>query len=198
MFENTSRDDLCTILRGSLISYKGGAAAVQEVIDADTLQIYRYADRESQLIALNSEDLSFEPAHLGFINGPTHCLYVSRKPSRQFSQGLTRNNVIYDAVRGFETTDYDFIDKVKSLSCYKEIDNLFKGIYPKIDDALNTLSDGVVKNLAISRSFAIRYTGELAYKKDVVGIVDFDNGNVSFLRNKKHLKWIWERYDESV
>lgn len=199
MFKDTTVEDLCTILKGTVIRYKGLPVLVKDVLDHETIMIQNYVDKLLHKADIGSEDVDYEPFSLGFVNAPLGVYYISREPTRQFRQGLCTENMAIRRVNGIDLMDNEgFINNFRRLGDGVTLTALVKGIYPSLKDAKEALDKGVAKVRAFSRGFAVDAAGRLIYKTNVVGLLDWETDRPVFYRNKQHLSWLWERRNESV
>lgn len=117
-------------------------------------------------IRLRDLDLSTIP--LGYFNSYRGASYLSRRPLRQWKQGLRYQNL--HAGNG------------NTNGLYEAIDYVAKGIYPKYDFCLETLFNEECPSVAFARRFAVakKPAGEarLLYKDRNVGRVMADNGEL--------------------
>lgn len=183
-FDTATLDDLKTILVGSVFRYKGEPILVHSINKRGgkfMLDIAHLGFMETRSVVLTSRFLDFSPVPLGFCNTAFGAVYVMRKPSRTYRQGLGLNNAAFSV---FEYEDNFFYAKNSvDDSC---LTDTILGNYPKRIDAIAKVRENK-KSVAFSRTLAITAEGFLFYKQEKIGCVD-NAGEICLFWNKEHYK----------
>ena len=92
---------------------------------------------------------------LGYCNlgGDYGAVWLSRIPRRQYSQGLTRNNVAVNGARGRENRLPLNFDHITGMACFVDMMN---GVYPAYADAVQQLNaNRALPSVAFARDFCL-------------------------------------------
>lgn len=185
MYEESSIEDLTRILVKSVIMYKKVPIYVREITEKKELSVFYLGQREKEIIPLSSIDLDFKPVSLGMCNHGGHAYYLSRIPSRQWSQGLTPENINIRFLDNQElSNECQSLIKLNN----KSIHSCILGEYPSMEKCITAVEKPGVSEMAFSREFALNKNLSLYYRGDKVGMIDSDNGKTIFENHKKFLK----------
>lgn len=150
-------------LNGTMVSYKGEPAFVDNVRDLDNVVISVWP-RNGDFISVSVDDLDLTPPQLGFMNLQESCHYVTRMPMRQWKQGFRPNQAeTYGPPARLPHSSHHFFI------------NLYKGIYPSYEECMETVCCEEAKSKAFSRHFGIVKKGKktlLVFKKYFVAELD--------------------------
>lgn len=187
MYEEASLEDLSTLLMNSVIMYKKLPIMIQGISLNRELHASYIGQKGTEEIPLNSPDLDFKPVPLGMCNHSGHAHYLSRKPGRQWSQGLTSKNINISFLNKEKTGD-SWMNLLNLKN--KSIHSCILGEYPSIENCIVALDKPDMLEMAFSREFAINKNLLLYYRSESVGMIDSDNGKIIFEKHKKFLKEI--------
>ena len=188
-YETASLDDLKTILLSSIIRYKGEPVYVRDVLQAAKRFYLKISNldnlNEQRNVLLISRFLDFTPVPLGYCNTPTGAVYLSRKPSRNYRQGLHHNNVHF---KGLMYED-NYFGRIGSMADPVLVPTI-KGDYPSIRKAVDFVQ-GAKISCAFSRVGAISPEGEVLFRGQVVGYVEASSATIA-------LRWSCEYYRKAL
>lgn len=136
----------------------------------------------------NLSDLDLTPLRFGYVNYFNRACYLARLPQRVFRQGAREGSCrIYYQGRFERCPNFD-----------GHVANTVLGIYPSVEDCVETVLGDTTTSQAFNRKFAIRKTKKdkllLLYKEREVGEVD-DNCKCKLSDNTKYLT---ESLDEAL
>lgn len=194
IYDDTTYDDLITILKHTVVMYDGVPVYISEVTPDGKLYVRNMVSKENHLYEINDELFSFEPVKLGYINIKGHAAYLSRTPSRQYKQGLSVNTL------KIQCTDAEYSGQIQEMirKFTFEMSNTIRNIFPSIDEATKLLAQDERKSVACSRVFKINADGNLFYKEQNVGLLDFNTKVPIFSRKYSYLKQLWDIQNECV
>jgi hypothetical protein len=181
-YESATLDDLATILKDSIVRYKGEPVYIQELKTTAMgikCVVTALDNLEQSFISLNSKFLDLTPVPIGCCNTPTGSVFITRRPSRSYRQGLSFHNVY---IRNFDA-EPNYISNMGSLRI-AEMKACIKGVYPKIEEAIVIAKEKRI-SCAFSRTHRISPSGELYHRTEQIGIVDFKTGIPSLLWDKE-------------
>jgi hypothetical protein len=185
-YETASLDDLKTILLASIIRYKGEPAYVRDVLQTAKGFYLTISDLENlnaqRNVLLVSRFLDFTPVPLGYCNTPTGAIYLSRKPSRNYRQGLHHNNVHFKGLM-YESNYFGRIGSMADPALVPTI----KGDYPSLRKAVDLVQEHKISH-AFSRVGAISPEGEVLFKGNVVGYVEAASAVIALRWNCEHYR----------
>lgn len=182
MYEEASIEDLTTMLANSVIMYKKVPVYVKEILMNRELSAHYLGQKGEEKISLSSPDLDFKPVPLGMCNHKGYAFYLTRRPGRQWSQGLTSKNIdVRELCAGGSWAD---LLKLQN----KSIHSCIVGEYPSMEGCITAMDKPDVFAMAFSREFAIDKNLSLYYRSEKVGMIDSDNGKIVLENHKKFLK----------
>ncbi|AJT60761.1 hypothetical protein [Citrobacter phage CVT22] len=161
-----SEADVNLRLKGSLVRKENVPMYVQEANSKDEVRVHNVhtGRKEDCLIA----DLDLTPVPLGYCVSDGDVLYVSRKPTRKYKQGLTtENSVAWDVM---------LQRHVKIPMADKGLCRTIMNDYPSVEEAFQECRKGKAI-VPFHRSWAVaNYKDELCvmHKGTVVGYVGDD------------------------
>lgn len=136
------------------------------VMDAHPGGVVSVRDVEDIVLNVKVKDLELTPVPLGFVNQDGQLLYVMRKPTRRYKQGLTRENIHAIDV---------FTGKEVGLNLHSvALSDTIRGVYPSVGDCFTAVREGAQKALAFSREWAVALMKDelsILHKGVVVGYV---------------------------
>jgi len=187
MYAEASREDLQTLFANTIIRYNKIPSYVKDVTEEKELALKPVLEGGFKRIKLYDPLLDFTPVPLGMCNHGGGAFFLSRRPLRQFAQGLHANTLSILAI-ACEDKKLAILE-VQTLKA-KGLHSCILGEYPPFAECLETLSkdDNGVDSLAFSREFAIDKDLSLFFKYEKVGLVSADNGKIVYQRSKAYLK----------
>jgi hypothetical protein len=129
-------------------------------------------EKEEMRKFISSRKFDMKTIKMGFMNIKGELLYCSRKPARQFKQGVSNNTFVSQAITGGARA----LNLVNAVGL-KEFADMLKGVYPTFDEAVRTMNKGKITGVAFHRQFALvrdPALPELLYlyhKSDKVGVI---------------------------
>ena len=184
MYEEASVDDLHRILVDSVIMYKKVPILVKNISLLRELHIEYVGQKKEDRIPLSSPELDFKPVSLGMCNHNGYSYYLTRRPARQWSQGLTLENLSITFLKN--EGDLRDMRKLNNKSIYSCI----MGDYPSLDSCITHLEKPEISEMAFSREWALDNGLSLYHRAERVGMINSDNGKPIFEKHKKFLKEI--------
>ncbi len=157
--EYVDKNTLSLRLKGSIVKFNCTLFRVNEIKDEGIVEGISILNQTTYILPYQLLDLS--PIPLGFVNTPTHCVYLYRQPARLYKQGLTYENCKLCYSR-------------KNLTYYLNfLPSTIMNVFPSFDEAWES---GIkLENIngplrAFSRWFAINpHRNQLYYKDLIVG-----------------------------
>lgn len=149
------------VRKGETPVYIKGVESINKVIVYDPIK------RETDFAKVS--DLNLTPVPLGYVERDGEVLYVTRKPTRKYKQGLTQENMVAKDVLSGRLVALRIDDRGLSKAIL--------GQYPSIEQSFQQCRDGA-DIVPFSREWAVaNYKGELCvmHKGSVVGYVGDDN-----------------------
>lgn len=195
MFEGSSVDDLVAMLRNTVVRYDNKWTLVKEILDEKTIKVHFLKTREEDIVLLNDPLLCVDAPNIGYVNGNQTAVYCYRRPTRQYRQGIHREQLFFQNATS---------DKQETLRRYlyewseKSLIALLSHKYYSVDEAIKVIENEGYEAAAVSKAFAISKGGSVLYKGEEIGLIDFDTKFITLKRNKKYLSWLWELKNESV
>lgn len=164
--------DLRTMYTHSLVIYKNRPVFIREIENTFTFHVFDLTTQRNTVIKIAEYDELKAPArHLGYVNCGGSAMYMSRRPVRRYSVGLSKNSVNFSNPPGHAPQGMDQIRRVVELNAPEIVDTVFNR-YPTIDECWEGLAAGVYKLVAFDRQFAMDHRGYIYYKADRVGKVN--------------------------
>lgn len=167
---NTAEEVSMRLLNTYISDDEGHPVYVCEVIDEEYVRVKPLNplggfDEHGDIVLLQGLDL--RPARLGFINWQGSALYLQRAPLRKYKQGLSSQSLLVDdsPTRG---------RKDSVMECGLPFINMWRGIYPSFEEALDMVLRMGVLSCSFHRDWAIQR-----------GIMPYENSSL-FLRYKNH------------
>lgn len=160
-------DDVKLRLQKSLVRYGGRPVIVDAVADKENVVVYdvKTGKRERCTVA----ELDLTPVPLGYSELEDTVVYVTRKPTRRYKQGLTTENIV--------ATDV-FTKRAVGLPIQaKPLARTVMGEFKSVEDAFQLCRNGE-RIVPFAREWAVaNYKDELCvmYRGNVVGYVGDDN-----------------------
>lgn len=179
MYAELGAGDLRQLFNHSLVLNHGRLTYLR-TLERD---VYLGFDLELQRpVEIERADFYFRPVdrHIGMVNTSFGCGYLSRRPARVFSIGLTSENT------RVSTLSHVIEEEIKGFTIRGIVD-AYRDDYPSIEDALKKAKEQA-SNCAFDKSFAIRYDGVVYYRKmRAVGF--YRNGEIEFNKGFEFLKF---------
>ena len=162
-----SAGDVKLRLQGSLVRVNNTPVYVREVLGENQVAVYNCITGDNAKVKVS--DLDLQPVQLGYTISDGDVLYVTRKPTRRYKQGLTSENmVVRDVLTG----------RLSKLRIDDEgLAKTVVGTYPTVEEAFQQCRNGKAI-VPFSREWAVaNYKEELCvmHKGNVVGYVGDDN-----------------------
>lgn len=186
-------NDAVRIYKYSLIRIDRELVLVKNVLENLTLIGMKLRSADEVRESVNSEKIDRYPIKTGFVNGFGTTVYVTRKTSRTYSQGLTSENIsVREIIHSHGSGE--LIDEVVQLR-FVGLCDMADGIYPSLHEAHSMIanSGGRINSIAFERNKALDYKGIVWYRSQPVGRYDADNDVVKLKPEFKHLNWIFQQ-----
>jgi hypothetical protein len=167
------REDIDQAFKDSLVLYKGKPAFCYGTYDDDEhIRIMDLTTRNVKIAVFKMAYVSPPPGRIGYVNTPYGCIYVSRRPIRQWKIGLSRGCAYLDSTLfGINDEEARMIMAEMTICRSSYLAPALAGDYPSFTQALEQ-STKTGKAVAFDRMLAI-YRGKIYYRATVVGkIVD--------------------------
>lgn len=158
-----SEADVKLRLQQSLVRKGKEPVYVQAVENKDTVVIHNCVTGRKERVDVSELDLS--PVPLGYVISDGEVVYVTRKPTRRYKQGLTTENMVVRDVLRNRFTKLSVNDKGLCKTVL--------GTYPSVEEAFQECRNGK-DIIPFSREWAVaNYKDELCvmHKGNVVGYV---------------------------
>lgn len=154
-FAYTNVADAQQHLQHSVVMYDKRPVWVNEIFDVDGDMVASITNIPTLRNAYNVSifDPLFCPreVRLGYTNTTGgHAVFLSRVPSRQYKQGICRNNThIPNTPEGLRVTTFEHLTRMASWS------DALRGIYPTFAEAVSLLKNGEgIRSVAFHRDYA--------------------------------------------
>lgn len=139
-------------------------------VDTLTGEVYCRVFPEHNLISCELKELNLEPFPLGYFNYEGDALYSRRLPSRQWKQGVRKENC--------QITSHVNLGKFIPNSAFEQaLLQLYTNHYQNKQVCLEKIANGEATSLAFHRNFSVatpKFT--LRYRGNVIGGLNPDNG----------------------
>lgn len=176
-YQSATLADLVTILKDSIIRYKGVPVVVNEVLDRPRgfmLAICPLTDRfNNKNVSINSKNLDYTPVPLGYCNSEFGAEWLYRRPARSYRQGLHSVNI---GARAFEEERSCVGNKGLYI---EEVEKCIRGVFPSLQEAIKVVRE-TGRSCAFSRSSCIRKDGRVFFKSTHVANIDSSSGVLYF------------------
>lgn len=172
--------DQMTLWKNSTIEYEGRYYWVLNVMGSYHFHLWDLEEDRELLLNTEGVPLNSIRQRLGYVNHKGRTYYLERQAYRQFSAGLTRNNV---SARGK--------DLPPELLRSKGLSDTLKGIYPSEAEVYAVGKAG--GSIAFDRQFAVGKRGCIYYKENFVGTYDFkryDRFNTALIQWHPGHEWL--------
>lgn len=137
---------------------------------------------------ISSKKFDLSTFKMGFMNKDGKIYYCSRKPRRQYKQGISNNTLCCEEVTAGPVNPY--MDPRPNLQLSKLIYercfvDMIKGVYPTFQDAVKLLENDDTSAVAFSREYALVKDTDLDglfylyHKQDKVGFILNDQINLA-------------------
>lgn len=187
MYEGITVKDLEMIFGKSLVMFNKEPHYVMGIPDPDTLTIKCVSSGKVIDTLVSNKLFDFKPVKLGMCNEGREAYYVSRKPIRQFKQGLTEESInIIPLSPNARSESSRLISKFVS----KGLVACIKNEYPSHEECFKKIENDEVDSIAFSKVFAINKDYEVFYKNDIVGVIDPNTKELHLKKSKMFLKRI--------
>lgn len=154
-------------LSGTVVFHKGSPVYVYNVHSWDEVEVAS-CGRYSIHYYCPFNELDLNPPKLGFVNTDYQCQYLVRDPARQWKQGFRQNQISRE---GFRTPNINSV----------EMSNMYRNVYPSLDNCIELLSCGEAESQAFHKLFAISLLEKskfrLLFKTKVVANLIPQKGN---------------------
>lgn len=161
--------DACSMFVGTLVKYKDEFVLVVDINERGLVSLFSLETGEVTSKKLDFMDFKPVTERLGYCNIIGHAVYLRRSPSRQHKFGL-HSRVLTGNYTVHGTREAEIAYREAATFRNKEILKMFKGVYPKLKEALSLINSGW-QVVAFDRQFAVTEEMQVAYKNDVVGRV---------------------------
>lgn len=155
-------DEATQKLSGTLILYKGiphEVKAIKKPNNKFSLEIYNLIEKKLTVVGAEDPDLNFYNIRLGYFFVPRikAAVYCSRKPARQWKQGLGFNRMSFKGSgKVFDAQGPLLLDRFTDLYENKYFSDLFLNIYPTFAQAVKVLKeDRTIHSVPFNRVFAV-------------------------------------------
>jgi hypothetical protein len=188
--------DLNRVWSNCIVYLSGKQARVHGVFNykrTPVMTVVPTGSRDEYLVTFDHPKLRIDYPEVGYFNAGTSAIYLQRKVSRQWKQGLHSNTINLIVPFGREIANTAPVDRYgvvgldygHTLDFHTFLDtfNIFEPEYPTFRGALNTLLEARAMSVALSLSVVLVLhpaNGEIhvMYHNDSVGAIDVDNNEL--------------------
>lgn len=189
-----SVNDIIQIYKDTLCLYNGLPVKVKDINPDKKIRIFNIMTQKYHWVTFEFDKFSAPKCRIGYVNIMGHSLYISRKPVRRYSNGITRGNLRVSQNEGDDSPGLGYaVDLAGELTHPALIQSVF-GIYPTIEEALNECVEGRDHSVAFDRQFAVNEDRAVFYKAKYVGSVDKKTNKISFDKSFAYLKNLLETH----
>lgn len=170
----------------TIVMHEGKPVRVREVVSEDTVYVVPLLNSE-EMIVVPLKSLDINPVKLGYMNGPSDCVYLARTPMRQdWRQGLRPKSMRFIA----ENMNARIAPNDEAIA------KTILGIYPSLKECVafikrrkNTISQAFSRNFSTNKDGALWFKGAF-----IVGEID-DTKQYSL---KPKFDWVSEMLEEEL
>lgn len=162
--------DLSARLDNTICMYEGKPVHVR-FEGGNLLNIRPLGSRENgKIIPSDDDNFDVSSPPLGYIQSGSNVVYLTRRPSRIFKQGLCAETIHYATINKNPNVRLPSFNSVGMA-------DMISGNYPNVDTAIEKLyRDGTDQEIAISRDVALKLNPKLRiiyvfYKNEEVGFM---------------------------
>lgn len=184
--ENDARRIYCS----SLIRIDGSPVVITDVRADLVLRGINIRTQELVRKDVNDAGIDNTPIPTGFVNGLGNSVYVTRRTSRLYSQGLTSENMCIRVP--VERGSWAILQREVSNLNSVHLADMIDGIYPQYEESLAIIENDLVQISAFGRNKAVDYRGNVYYRAQIVGKANKDNGSIVMMKQFNHYKWVFE------
>lgn len=198
---NIPEADLGQLYANSIVMYDGHPVKVTRA--GKQMRIYNLEHGKESTVPFNMERFKPVRSRLGNVNIDGCTFYVSRRPARRFSIGLTTANLVMQNVSLGPAKNYrrlhEALDKLGRLTG-KEWVNTINGEYPTLFLAYKIAqkTEGIC---AFDRQFSVDYERRIFYKDTHVGVLPERTratNRIEFFDGCKHLELLLDKKYEKT
>lgn len=185
-------NDATRIYRNSLIRVGINPIRVDALKDAGKILIIGTNIRNNEKIEIdvNSPLVNNEPVPTGFVNGYDTAIYIARRTSRTYSQGLTSENMMMRQILQTNHSNRLYDEIITLSSAY--LCNMIDGLYPSLEEAISRVQEKLAVS-AFGRNQAVDKYMNIYYRCRRIGTVNQDNAVIKIDPAYKHFKWVFEQ-----
>ncbi len=198
MFNNLSYGDQKQLFLGCLLIWKNKFVKVMSISDRHLYRLWILQDQKEILV--ENAYLDFTPPYrrIGMVNVHASCVYVMRKPVRQWQVGYSSSNCQIASLPTHypegEVTSRALIKDFTSKTIFDALTNK----YPSLKEAVNSaeLSDGC---FAFDKQFAINFERKVFFRNEVVGALPKNRvgpQSIKWSQEKQYLSLLLENNHE--
>lgn len=137
-------------LRGSIIRYGEDVVVVQGFFDSpNRVLLFNPLTGKEIITSFDDERINVKAFSPGYVNMNESCYFITRANARQYRQGMTPENI---------NTRYPLHRSNYAAAC---IALSLKGKFPSVSSAFTWISRGQRKDVALSRTTALKLKGRL-------------------------------------
>lgn len=182
--------DARRIYCNSLIRIDGSPVVITDVRNDLVLRGVNIRTQELVRKGVNEDGIDDTPIPTGFVNGLGNSVYVTRRTSRLYSQGLTAENMCVRVL--VDRGSWEILQReVLNLNSVHLAD-MVDGIYPRYEESLSIVENDLVQISAFGRNKAVDFRDNIYYRDRIVGKANKDNGTITMLKQFNHYKWVFE------
>lgn len=188
LYTRITREDVNQFFLGTLCQYNGHIVKCKDILYPDVLIVYLKTGKKD---TVHFDPLLFKapPSRIGMVNAKAGCVFVSRKPVRRFSIGISADN---STVKGVGSGPVLNSEIIRYLSTFdrKELFSAITNDYPSFEDACK---NAIAANgtFAFDRQFAVDFDGNVYYRAFKAGKIDLKKElvveNIKFTQSYRHL-----------
>lgn len=190
MFKGLLERDVNQIFVGSVMMYdKQPVYILSQVVGFDVMASNLDTSEEFEL-NLFSPQLSIRGVNTGNVNVNGVVVNFFRCPVRRWKQGLCRDNIeVVPSEKEF-LSDLTYRHSHRAVKDFQVelLKDTLKNEYPSFEKVLGEVGKNNVKEMAFDRQFSLDKEFRLYYKKEFVGAVNEDNGEIFLAKKREYLR----------
>jgi hypothetical protein len=168
MYDGMSLGDQSQLFGQSLLLYDGKFVKVKSIHEELNYRLFNIKTQKTSTVKVSLNKFAPPMKRLGMINIGGSVFYIYRRPIRQFSVGLTKDNIRVESLDvPYPERRGDVQERVRFLECV-ELEDCLMNVYPSIAECIaeNKILGGA---MAFDKQFAIDCHRRIFYKTQYVG-----------------------------
>lgn len=188
IYTRITKADLSQLYVGSLFNYASSYVFGEAMVGENLLKVQDISTGNAYNVIYDPE--LFKPilARLGMVNTGNSAFYAQRRPSRNYSVGLTSANIRVSRI-GSASVDSGVRYEALSRANSKHFIDCFNNRYPSLEEALAKFEDRNVQSVAFDKQFAVSRVEDqfrIYYRLTPVGWIE--DGKIVFNKSYAYLK----------